>query len=272
MREQVKPPEKIVVAGLQMDLAWEDPAENFRRADRLAAEAAQAGARLVVLPEMFATGFTMDAEAAASHAAKTRQYLSGLARLLGIFVAGGYADSAEPRPKNACSIFGPNGKEAIRYHKIHPFTLAGEPEHYSAGERVVTIEIEGVRVTPLICYDLRFPEPFRAVAPVTDLFLVIANWPERRSDAWNVLLRARAIENQCFVLGVNRVGEGGDLPHAGDTRLVDPFGRVRASAHRDVAVVTGPVDPREVRDARERFSFLSDRRDDLFPRGREPRE
>jgi predicted amidohydrolase len=218
---------------------------------------------------MFSTGFTMGAEAAAESAAETRAYLSGLARLLGVHVLGGYVDPAKPRPKNACSLFGPNGREAIRYHKIHPFTLAGEPDHYSAGDSLATAGVDDLRVTPLICYDLRFPEPFRAAAPATDLFVVVANWPERRRDAWIALLAARAIENQCFVLGVNRVGEGDGIVYSGDTRLVDPFGRVRASASADPAVVSGPVDAAEVAGARERFSFLADRRPDVYARLRE---
>lgn len=254
----------MIVAGLQMDLAWEDPKENFRRADRMISEAAQAGAKLVALPEMFPTGFTMESAKAAAGAAEARKYLAGVSRLLGVSVLGGYVDEAEPKPKNACSLFSESGKEQLRYHKIHPFTLAGEPDHYSAGDSVHTAEIDGVRVTPLVCYDLRFPEPFRAAAKVTDLFVVVANWPERRRDAWCALLKARAIENQCFVLGVNRVGEGNGLPYVGDSQLLDPFGRVRASAHRDVAVVTGVVDPDEVREAREHFSFLADRRPDVY--------
>ena len=256
----------MIVAGLQMDLAWEDPKENFRRADRMAAEAAQSGAKLVVMPEMFPTGFTMNAALAAESAGETRKYLSGLTRLLGIWAIGGYADPAEGKPRNAASVFGPNGREALRQFKIHPFTLAGEHEHYRGGDEVKTVDVDGLRVTPLVCYDLRFPEPFRAVAAETDLFVVIANWPERRRDAWAALLRARAIENQCFVLGVNRVGEGAGLPHTGDSQLVDPFGHVRASASRDPAVLVAPVDPEEVRAARDHFSFLADRRPDVYAR------
>jgi predicted amidohydrolase len=254
------------VAGLQMDIAWEDPAENFLRAGALARRAAEAGANLLVLPEMFATGFTMDAEAAAVHAAGTREFLAGLAGDLAVFVAGGYVEPGAGLPSNTCALFSPGGREIARYHKIHPFSLAGEHEHYAAGESLVTAAIEGVRVTPVICYDLRFPELFRAAAEETDLFLVIANWPERRGDAWRTLLRARAMENQCFVLGVNRVGEGSGQPHRGDTALLDPFGREIDSASFEVAVVQGDVDAATVAEAREHFGFLADRRPDLYRR------
>ncbi len=260
----------MIAAGLQLDIAWEDPEENFPRAERLAAAAAGAGARLVVLPEMFATGFSMDAEKILPFTDRIREFLAGLALKLGVWIVGGFAEPGDPRPRNALSLLDPGGREILRYRKIHPFTLAGEPEVYGAGEEVFTAEVEGVRVTPLICYDLRFPELFRAAAERTDLFAVIANWPERRRRAWNILLRARAIENQAFVLGVNRVGVGGGEPHSGDSTLLDPFGRARDRASRREAVVRGAVDPGEVREARERFGFLGDRRPGVYRKLEEP--
>lgn len=160
------------VAGIQMDIAWEDPKENFQRARRLAEEAVRDGARMVVLPEMFATGFSMDAERVSGYAEKTREFLSRLATELGVFVLAGYAEPgnpkpAKPKPANVCSLFDSAGTELLHYRKIHPFSLAGEDEHFLAGESVATAEVEGIRVTPFICYDLRFPEPFRAVAADT---------------------------------------------------------------------------------------------------------
>ncbi len=256
----------MIAAGLQMDIAWEDPPANFARAEALAARAARAGARLIVLPEMFATGFTMDAAKAAPHGEAVRGFLAGLAARHGAFVLGGYAAPGDPRPANACSLFSPAGAEVLHYRKIHPFSLAGEERHYAAGDRLETAEAEGVRITPVICYDLRFPEVFRAAADRTDLFVVVANWPERRGDAWSALLVARAIENQAFVLGVNRVGVGGGEPHSGDSALLDPFGHAVAAASRTEAVVLGDVRPEETRQARARFSFLRDRRPDVYAR------
>ena len=197
-----------LVKGVQMDLAWEDPPANFERAAAHLERAAAAGARLVALPEMFATGFSMKAESMAKHADVTVSFLATQARKHGIHLIGGFADPCPVLPRNAAGTFGPDGQERARYHKIHPFSLAREHEHFSGGERVLVTEMAGLRVCTLICYDLRFPELFRAVADATDLFVVIANWPESRRDAWSTLLRARAIENQCFVLGLNRYGEG----------------------------------------------------------------
>ncbi len=254
----------VIVGGLQIHIVWETPAENFRRAEKLAERAVDSGARLLVLPEMFATGFSMHAEAMASHATETREFLAGLANRYQVRVIGGFAEPGEQQPANACSVVDPNGREILLYRKIHSFSLADEHEHYEAGNEIATVEIEGVRVTPLICYDLRFPELFRVAASATDLFVVIANWPTRRSHAWRTLLAARAIENQAWVLGVNRVGDAQGYPHRGDTSLVDPWGEVVDALADEEGIVVGEVDAGVVREARERFRFLDDRRPDVY--------
>jgi predicted amidohydrolase len=256
----------VIVAGLQLDIAWEDPTENFLRAERLTSRAAGAGARLLVLPEMFATGFSMRAEEMAKHAPAIRDFLQETATRLGVWILGGYSEPGVARPTNACSLIAPDGRELLHYRKIHPFTLAHEPEHYEAGESLETAEVEGVRVTPMICYDLRFPELFRAAAATTDLFVVPANWPERRSYAWRTLLAARAIDCQSWVLGVNRVGVAEGYPHRGDTSLLDPWGEVVATLPDEPGIVVGEVDAKSVRTAREHFSFLADRRPDVYRR------
>jgi predicted amidohydrolase len=256
----------MIVAGVQFDLAWEDPTENFRRAVPLVERAAAGGARLVALPEMFATGFSMNAALCASHADATKRWLGELAKRLKLHVIGGFAEPGSPRPGNALGLFGPDGRELAHYRKVHPFALAREDVHYAGGDSLATATVEGVRVTPVICYDLRFPELFRAAATRTDLFVVIANWPEKRRHAWSTLLAARAIENQCFVLGVNRVGEAGGEPHSGDSALLDPFGLTRASASHGSTAVLADVDAAEVAKTRERFPFLKDRRPDVYSR------
>ncbi len=256
----------MIVAGIQFEIAWEDPRENFRRVAPLAQRAAALGAEILALPEMFATGFTMRSEEMAAHANTIHEFMAELARRHGLWVIGGYAEPGEQRPANACSIIAPDGHEVLHYRKIHPFSLAHEPDHYEAGQGLHTVEIHGVRVTPLVCYDLRFPELFRAAAMATDLFVVIANWPAHRGHAWRTLLSARAIDDQAWVLGVNRVGEVNGYPHSGDTSLVDPWGKVVATLADEPGVVTGEVDASVVREARRKFRFLDDRRPDLYRR------
>jgi len=256
----------MIIAGIQFDIAWEDPNESFARVAALIQEAVEGEARLIALPEMFATGFSMQSEAMAAHASTIRTFLAGMASAYEVWLIGGYAEPGDTRPANACGVFSPEGVEVLHYRKIHPFSLAGETDHYEAGDTIETVDIEGVRVTPLICYDLRFPELFRLTADATDLFVVIANWPTRRARAWRALLAARAIDAQAWVLGVNRVGEAEGHPHRGDTSLLDPWGEVVATLADDSGVVLHEVDAEVVRRAREHFPFLRDRRPDLYRR------
>lgn len=252
------------VAGLQPDTAWENPEENFRRVTLLAERAVAEGARILALPEAFATGFSMRSAAMSVHAKAVGSFLAELATDHGIWVLGGYVEQGDQRPVNACSLVNPDGEEALHGRKIHPFSLAGEPEHFETGRAVRTTTVEGVRVTPLICYDLRFVELFRAVASETDLFIVIANWPAARAHAWRTLLAARAIDCQAYVLGVNRVGEAEGHPHHGDTTLVDPMGQVIDTLADQPGVVSGEVDPEKVADVRKRYPFLTDRRPEVY--------
>ncbi len=256
----------MIVAGVQFDIAWEDPNESFGRAASLIQRAVEDGARLIALPEMFATGFSMRSEEMAAHASTIRTFLAGMASAYEVWLVGGYAEPGDSRPANACGVFSPDGDEVLHYRKIHPFSLADEAEHYEAGDTVGTVDVEGVRVTPLICYDLRFPELFRASADATDLFVVIANWPTRRARAWRALLAARAIDDQAWVLGVNRVGEAEGHPYRGDTSLLDPWGEVVATLADESGVVLHEVDAEVVRRAREHFGFLRDRRPDIYRR------
>ena len=170
-----------------------------------------------------------------------------------------------PGPHNVAMLVSPTG-EVRRYTKIHPFSFAREHEHYAPGDRVCTWTVEGVRITPFICYDLRFPEPFRLAADDTDVYVVIANWPERRRAHWQALLRARAIENLAYVVGVNRVGEGGGLRYAGDSAAHSPWGETLVSAAEHEAVLVVEVDPAVVASAREGFPVLGDRRPDAYRR------
>ena len=254
----------MIVAGAQLDIVWERPEENFRRASDLVVEAVAAGARLIALPEMFATGYSLASPAIADHGESIRSFLSVTARRHGVWLVGGYAERCDPMPLNCCSMMTPDGSEVLRYSKIHPFSLAGEQAVFGAGEDIYTAEVEGVRVTPLICYDLRFPELFRIAAHATDLFVVVANWPERRSHAWRILLAARAIDCLAWVLGVNRAGDAQGVHHRGDSALFDPMGEVVTSRAEQPGVVVGEVSVERVREVREKLGFLADRRPEVY--------
>ncbi|HQR44789.1 MAG TPA: nitrilase-related carbon-nitrogen hydrolase [Thermoanaerobaculia bacterium] len=251
---------------VQMDLAWEDWPANHAIAAGHLKRAADAGADLAILPEMFATGFSMNAEKTAqAPGGPTERWLLGMARGLGMHLLAGVAETGTPLPLNSALLVSSEG-EVKRYHKIHPFSYAGEEKVFGGGSRVVTWEVAGARLTPLVCYDLRFPEPFRLAASETDVYAVIANWPDRRRAHWQTLLRARAVENLAYVLGVNRVGDGGGAHHAGDSAAVSPWGETLASAAEIETVLIVDVDPAEVAASRARFSALADRRPDAYRR------
>ena len=257
------------VAAWQMDLVWGSAARNLARAEEGIVKAAEAGAQWVVLPEMFATGFMMNATRAAEPLVETEERLSALAARLGVGIIGGMAAAGgadDGRGVNLAQAWGPDGRHRARYEKIHPFSYAGEDRHYRGGQRLVRFEAEGVRIGLFVCYDLRFPEIFRAAAESVDLVVVIANWPTRRRHAWRTLLMARAMDCQCFVLGVNRVGEGGGLEYGGDSMLVDPLGDILAEAVGEEALVMGEVCPERVRQIRRQFPFLKDRRPAVYGR------
>jgi predicted amidohydrolase len=251
------------VAAIQHDTVWEDPKANFEHLRPMIADAAGAGARLVVATEMYSTGFSMHPEQVAEPVGgPSTQFLVEQATALGIWLCGSLPELAAgaTRPHNMLVLAGPDGS-VHRYAKVHPFSYGGEDEHYTAGELagVVTIDIEGLRVTPLICYDLRFAYLFWDVAPVTDCYVVVANWPASRRAHWQALVRARAIENQAYVIATNRVGAGGGLDYAGDSCIVDPLGEVLEQAGGIESVLVADIDPATVATTRAKFPFLADR-------------
>jgi predicted amidohydrolase len=250
------------VAAVQHDIVWEDPPANFERLAPWIAAAAGAQARLVVLTEMYSTGFSMNTDVTAEPAdGPSTQFLVDQAKQHDLWLCASIAERSEdlPLPANTLVLADPQGNVA-RYRKIHPFTYSGEHEHFSAGEEFVTVEVEGVRVTPFICYDLRFADEFWATAERTDCYVIPANWPDTRRQHWMTLLSARAIENQAYVVGCNRVGAGGKLAYTGDSRILDPMGVELATASQGETLLLADVDPAAVAQTRKRFPFQQDRR------------
>lgn len=250
------------IAAIQSELEWEDHETNRRRfADRMWA-AAGAGAGLVLLPEMFPTGFSMASESIAEAPdGTTVQWLADQAKTHGVHIAGSLAvASGDGLPTNRLILAGPEGVVG-HYDKIHPFGYSGEDQHYQAGTSFLTADVAGLRTTFFVCYDLRFADEFWATAADTDLYVVVANWPRARREHWQTLLRARAIENQAYVAAVNRVGtDGNDLSYAGDSMVIDPMGNVLASASEGETILLAEVEAEEVARVRKRFPFLADRR------------
>lgn len=256
--------EAVKVAAIQHDIAWLDRGTNFTRLEPMVREAATAGARLVVLSEMFSTGFAMGDEwvgqLAEPRDGESSQFLRAMASSYGTWVAGSCPEIAPGAalPANTLVIAGPDG-EVHRYEKIHPFTYGGEDRYFKKGAAHLTVVIEGVRVSGFVCYDLRFADHFWSLAEQTDLFIVPANWPASRAAHWSTLLAARAIENQAYVMGVNRVGDGGSLNYGGGSCIVGPFGEDLARAGVEEAILYADVTAARVAETRAKFPFLRDR-------------
>ncbi len=217
----------------------------------------------MVLPEMFATGFSMNADATVEPegaSGATEQFLRHLAAETDAAVLGGLVARGEGAPPgNQALAVSPRGEILARYTKQRPFSLAGEDACYAAGSGTVVFDWGGFRIAPFVCYDLRFPELFRRAAIMgADLFVVIANWPARRGDHWLTLLQARAIENQACVIGVNRCGRDPRASYAGRSVVIDPQGVIIADAGGREDVVVAEIDPRWPARWREEFPALRD--------------
>lgn len=224
----------LTVTLVQTELDWEDVAANLRRFDRLI-DSLQVATDLIVLPEMFTTGFSMNAAALAENMdGRAVSWLRDAARKTGAAVVGSIIVVADDRFYNRLCWADPKGSLET-YDKKHLFGYAGEDQVYTAGSASLLVELKGWQIRPFVCYDLRFPVWTRNTNtdPAYDLALFVANWPQRRSEHWKVLLQARAIENQAFVIGVNRIGtDGNGLYHSGDSSVIDPIGNILfRSAH-----------------------------------------
>ncbi len=256
--------ETVKVAAIQHDIAWLDRETNFARIEPMVREAASSGARLVVLSEMFSTGFAMGDEWVGQLAEQrdgvSSRFLLDMASSYDTWIAGSCPEVAPDSrlPANTLVIAGPEG-DIHRYEKIHPFTYGGEDRYFRKGSDHLTVDIDGVRVSGFVCYDLRFADHFWSLADQTDLYIVPANWPASRAEHWSTLLAARAIENQAYVIGVNRVGTGGNLNYGGGSRIVGPFGENLAQAGGGEEILYAEVNADLVAETRAKFPFLRDR-------------
>ncbi|TBU94431.1 amidohydrolase [Phytopseudomonas dryadis] len=247
----------LQLALIQSDLAWHDPAAN--RAHFQAQLAQAAGADLVILPEMFSTGFSMQsADLAEPEDGPTSRWLSEQAQRVGAVITGSLIiQAADGSYRNRLLWARPDGSMG-HYDKRHLFRMAGEHQHYAAGDAQALFEVKGWRVRPLVCYDLRFPVWSRDPQG-TDLLLYTANWPAARRQHWNRLLPARAIENLCYVAAVNRIGvDGKGHPYSGDSQVLDFQGETLLDAGERAGVFRQRLDSEALAAYRERFPAYQD--------------
>lgn len=252
------------VAAVQYDIAWEDKATNHAIIERMLREAEVEPGTFVLLPELGDTGFSFNLDRIVDDV--TLEWGRSLARRLGIWLQPGFARRGpEGRGRNCAAIISPRGEVLAIYEKVHPFSYGKESQHYSGGQVLVVRDCGEARVCPLICYDLRFPEVWRVAARHgAEVFTIGASWPDARQAHWRALLIARAIENQAFVVGLNRVGSDPHLTYAGGSIIISPHGQVLAEAGREPAVLRATLKLEMLRDWRKAFPALADARAELL--------
>ena len=249
----------LQVALIQSDLVWENPSANRKQFEKKINSLSN-NSDLVVLPEMFTTGFTMNASAVAeTMEGETVQWLQYLAQKKSIAITGSIIVSENSTFYNRLLFVHPSGKIDF-YDKKHTFTLASEHETFSAGTERIMVDYKGWKICPLICYDLRFPIWARNTEDY-DLLLYVASWPKPRIEAWDSLLKARAIENMSYTIGVNRVGvDANNYEYTGNTVCYDTLGNCLAkNSEGTEEILIVELNKQEQTKIRNRFRFLDDR-------------
>jgi predicted amidohydrolase len=261
----------LTITGIQTSLHWEDPAANLNMLEEKIKNISDK-TEIVILPEMFSTGFSMKPEKLAETMQdETVRWMKRIAAEKKVILTGSMIIEENGKYFNRLIWMLPNGQFGI-YDKRHLFAYAGEDEHYTRGTKRLIASVKGWKINLLICYDLRFPvwsrqtsppnplsEGEGAAAPEYDLIIYVANWPERRIHAWKTLLQARAIENQCYTVGVNRVGkDGNNIYHNGNSMVVDPLGEVLYQKENAEDVFTITLQKEKVEEVRTKLPFWKD--------------
>lgn len=265
----------LTITGIQAKLHWEDKKANLEMlAEKISSISKPT--EIVVLPEMFSTGFSMNPEKfAETMEGETVQWMKSMAATKKIILTGSVIIKEDqkpglplPRYYNRLVWMLPDGQFGY-YDKRHLFAYGEEDSHYTAGSKRLIAAVKGWKINLLVCYDLRYPVWSRqepgpgsadgASSPEYDLLVYVANWPERRNLAWKTLLRARAIENQCYVVGVNRLGEDGNkIYHSGDSMVIDPLGEILYQKADEEDIFTVTLDGAHLVSIREKFPFWKD--------------
>lgn len=248
----------LKVTAIQTDLVWENISANLKQLDKQLASLNNTS-DIIILPEMFSTGFSMNpSKFAEEQNGPTLDWLKRQAQKTKAVITGSYIVTEAGQYFNRLVWMQPDG-EFKTYDKKHLFSLSDEPKHYTAGQKKLIVDYKGWKICPLICYDLRFPIWSRNVENY-DLLIYVANWPEKRAHHWRSLLMARAIENQSYTVGVNRIGnDGNDYYHSGDTSLIDFAGNIMLHTAHVGGIHTIELDYQKQQAFRNRFQFLADK-------------
>ena len=257
---------KIALA--QLDMGFENKDTAMKTSLEMMEKAAAQQADIIVFPEMTLTGFTMSPSTygETKENSATIAFFQEAAKKYQMAVVFGVIFLADGTARNHSVVLGKDGQILADYAKIHPFSYGAEARYYTGGTQLASCVMRGVPTSPFVCYDLRFPEIFQAASKKSLLLTDIANWPIARISHWQTLLQARALENQCFVVGVNRSGKDKTLTYTGDSMLISPEGEVLAHLTGEDALQVVEIDPAQAEAYRKKFPLKADRKEDLYCR------
>ena len=267
----------------QLDITFEDKTKNKETALQFIKHAATENVDMILFPEMTLTGFSMNTSLIGEIHNETLEFFKEASCKFNIFIGFGYVEGTS-NSKNKYSVVSPRvinrgvprvvnqgvpritpkDGELVNYTKIHPFSFGSETNFYQSGTEINSFNAFDFTITPFICYDLRFPEIFQIASKTANLITVAANWPEKRREHWITLLKARAIENQCYIAGVNRIGEDNGLTYSGDSMIIDPLGNIISSLYMEEGLVIADIHQEEVTTLREKFWLKQDRKVALY--------
>lgn len=250
----------------QIDMGFQDKSYAKKLCEELILSGAKENVDLLVFPEMTLTGFTINIKEFGEvfETSETISFFRHQAILHQMAICFGLPIVDSQKAENQCVILSATGELLANYAKIHPFSFGTEKDFYTGGTTIASCKIKDFTLSPFICYDLRFPEIFQIASKNSTLLVVIANWPISRKEDWSVLLKARAIENQAFVVGVNRAGTGGGLTYFGDSMVISPRGKILACAKEGTHLTTFDISCEEALQCRNKFPLKSDRRPELY--------
>lgn len=252
------------VALAQINIAWENPKENLIKCEKFIKKASEKNADIIIFPEMALTGFTMNVKSLNLKEEFILDWIKSKAFENNINIALGYGIKVNEKGKNKFCIVSSKKNILGLYTKIHPFSYSGEDEKFYKGNKIISCKVKDAHVTPFICYDLRFPEIFQIASKKSEIIIVIASWPKEREEHWITLLKARAIENQCFIIGVNRVGMGEKIEYLGASLIFDPLGNSLNKKSSKEELIIKDLDLSKIKEIRETINIKKDRREKFY--------
>lgn len=248
---------------VQLDIRYESENLNLNNVKKYISEASQKCNDIVFFPEMSFTGFSMNVSKNADSDGKIIERMKKLSYNYKIAIGFGWSKKAGEKGENHYTVVAPDGGVLADYIKMHPFSYGHEDKYYNAGDCLSSFEYCGKKLSVFICYDLRFPEIFQAASEESEVIVVAANWPDKRRDHWKTLLKARAIETQSWILGVNCCGDQQDLHYSGDSSIIKPDGTIFSEISNSEGMISAVIGD-EAKKVRSSFPVKNDRKTDLY--------